>query len=322
MSVLKDVVGASRGLARELAERVLTGSGVTALARRCHRDSAVILAYHNILPSEAPPVGDRSLHLPRSMFARQLDLLVQTHRIVSLERLLRPGESDDTDSRPTAVLTFDDAYRGALTAGLEELRRRGLPCTVFVAPGKLGDQSLWWDEAAEAEGGHLDHETRSMLLSEYRGSRARIEPWLEERNADPPHLPPHARTVTESELSEVVSSFELTLGSHTWSHPHLPALARESTDTVEQELVASREWLEERFPGAFRRWLAYPYGAASDRLAATVASAGYGHAVLIDGGLCEPEMLDRRPRALPRFNVPSGLSLRGFRLRTAGLLLT
>src|SRR2546428_13985807 len=43
-------------------------------------------AYHNVVPDDCPPFGDRSLHLSHRAFVRQLDLLLSTHCIVPLDR--------------------------------------------------------------------------------------------------------------------------------------------------------------------------------------------------------------------------------------------
>lgn len=320
MSLLGRAGRVARGFAKELAERVLTGSGTTALARRYHRCSTVVLAYHNILPAGASPEGDRSLHLPRADFARQLDLLARTHRVVSFGKLIRSADPPAADSRPAAVLTFDDAYRGALTAGLEELISRDLPATFFVAPGRLGDRSFWWDQMAEAADGFTP-QTRAYLLRQLGGRQDRIEAWMRRRGLEPAVLSKHARSVTERELTAVADIPGVTLGSHTWSHPHLPELARGGADQLEEELDASRRWLEAKFPESFRPWLAYPYGAVSDEAETAAAESGYRYGVIVGGGLCGSDAPVRRPRRLPRFNVPAGLSLRGFQLRTSGLTL-
>src|SRR5690606_40922240 len=88
------------------------------------------------VPPEDAGQGDTSLHLPLPRFIQQIERVARTHEIVDLETTLSgPGH------RPRAVLTFDDAYRGAVTLALPELRKRGLPATVFVAPALLGQST-------------------------------------------------------------------------------------------------------------------------------------------------------------------------------------
>src|SRR5579872_99747 len=107
---------------RGVAERLLEWSGYAALSARRRSGSALVLSYHNIAPDHAPAIGDRSLHLPQSAFGRQLDWLVRNVEVVPLPAILDPGGGD---AKPRVAITFDDAYRGALTLGAAELRGRG-----------------------------------------------------------------------------------------------------------------------------------------------------------------------------------------------------
>jgi peptidoglycan/xylan/chitin deacetylase (PgdA/CDA1 family) len=104
------------------------------------------------------------------------------------------------------------------------------------------------------------------------------------------------------------------LASHTWSHPNLAAL---EPAELTAELTRPLAWLRDGFPEPLAV-LAYPYGRSSPQVEAAAAAAGYRAALRIDGGWLRSGR--GRTHALPRLNVPSGLSLQGFRLRTAGLL--
>lgn len=306
---------------KPLAEKGLVFSGLPRAARTLNSDTTAILVYHNVIPANASAVGDSSLHLARGRFAAELDLLTETHRVVSLDEFTEGRPTAAAGSRPKALVTFDDAYRGALTIGLEELGRRGLPCTIFVAPERLGDQSLWWDELAEAVGpAHSRYRSEVLRACEGRGESARQ--WLRQQGLECPTLPDYARTVAVGELAQSVAPTRVTIGSHTWSHPHLPNLALSSTKALEEELVKSRDWLAEHFPETFRPWLAYPYGAATKAVYEKAEEYHYEHAVVTKGGLCGPDVLEDRPFTIPRINIAAGLSIRGFQLRTAGLFLT
>ena len=50
---------------KRVVEDTLVGSGVAAIASGRLRGQTLILAYHNIIPDDVAPGGDRSLHLPR-----------------------------------------------------------------------------------------------------------------------------------------------------------------------------------------------------------------------------------------------------------------
>jgi peptidoglycan/xylan/chitin deacetylase (PgdA/CDA1 family) len=291
-------------------EALLLESGVSRVSRWARRSGTLVLAYHNILPEGVAPSGDRSLHLPVASFREQLDTLVETHDVVSLETALT---RDSGRPRPRVAITFDDAYRGALTVGLRELERRGLPATMFVAPGLLGVRSFWWDAIGRVDGRGLEENDRAHALFELAGQDGIIRDWAQSNGLEARDVPPEYQAVTEAELATALAFPGLTLGSHTWSHPNL---ARLSESEVEGELSRSLAWLQDRFVRV-TPLLAYPYGLSSATVETAAARVGYRSAFRVDGGW----MPRRTPSsyALPRFNVPAGISTDGFRLRLAGL---
>jgi peptidoglycan/xylan/chitin deacetylase (PgdA/CDA1 family) len=275
-------------------------------ARRRVRGRTLVLAYHDIVPRGERPGGDRPLHLRQEEFGAQLDILAAETDIISLAEV----DSGAPRERPRVVITFDDAYAGALTAGVEELSRRSLPATIFVAPGLLGKRELWWDALAAA--GVLTAGTRARLLHEFRGEDSRIRSWARASRIDLSALPEWAHGGTEEQLRGAVG-MGCSLAAHSWSHPNLATLQQ---DELRDELVRPLTWLRDRFPGALP-WMAYPYGLESPGVRIATRAAGYVGAFLIRGGWVTSGG-DRW--ALPRFNVSAGLSLAGFRLRLAGLL--
>ncbi|HEX6924574.1 MAG TPA: polysaccharide deacetylase family protein [Longimicrobiaceae bacterium] len=299
--------------AKRLIERSLVGAGLPKLARARRRADTLVLAYHNIVPRGETAVGDLSLHLPQSAFADQLDALLETHDIVPLTSILEEGDG----SRPRLALTFDDAYAGTVTAGIEEVARRGLPATIFVPPAFVGGGTFWWDEIADTRSGEVRPEVRAYCLWELKGRTPAIQAWAASAGIESNALPEHQRCAEESELVRVAGVPGLTLAAHTWSHANLAAL---EADELEEELVRPMAWLRERFAAPLP-WVTYPYGLHSPEVERATIAAGYRAAMRVDGGW----LLGPRPTAprsaLPRMNIPAGLSLRGFTLRTAGVKL-
>lgn len=101
---------------KHLVERGLVWSGAPRVALAGHRSRTLILAYHAIVPEGASPAGDTSLHLPQAQFAAQLDALAPGHDVVALADALAPPPP--RSSRPRVAITFDDAYQGAVSAGV------------------------------------------------------------------------------------------------------------------------------------------------------------------------------------------------------------
>lgn len=300
---------------KKAVEGLLSRSGAAALAERRRRPQTVILAYHNIVPSGERAVGDPSLHIDQSDFGDHLDWLLERRRIVALEDAMRERDAGAPPDAAEIVITFDDAYRGTMTAGLEELSRRGLPSTVFVPPGLLGSEGFWWDRLASAGGRPLDPDVRRHALEGLTGRTPEVLAWARAEGLAIRDVPDHARPVTEEELVSSLTT-GTTLGAHTWTHPNLTRL---DEDDVRRELGASRDWLRER-TDRYRSWLAYPYGMVDDACEA-VSEDLFDGALLVTGGAAVVKGSPVGPsHRVPRINVPRGLSLDGLALRLAGIL--
>ena len=250
-------------------------------------------------------VGDRSLHLPAEVFRAQLELILRTHEVAPLSDIL----NRTTSSRPAVAITFDDAYRGALTAGRAVLAEAGVPATFFVVPGLVG-QSFWWDEIPMSE------ELRQEILDRHAGRGQAVREQASQRGIILQVPPAHARAATEDELREALTTPGITFAPHSWSHPNL---ARLSGPDLRQELERPLEWLRSRFPiDRVLPLLAFPYGLSSVESRRETEAAGYEGAFAVSGGWIPRRQSD--PFSLPRLNIPDGLSSEGFGLRVAGAL--
>lgn len=299
----------ARSMVRTVAERVLGARPVVRGRLDGRRRQAFILAWHNIVPRGAAPAGERSLHTDQAAFGEQLDAITELLPVARLRDLLHADRPVDG---PVAVLTFDDAYAGALAAGGVELRRRGLTATVFVVPSLLG-RPFWWDAFADPRTGELGDALRERALTEWAGRDDRVRAGMSSLGRSASELPPHAAAADEELLREAARDGCFELASHTWSHPNLEALGPDERAT---EIRTGSHWLRERFPAAVPA-LALPYGRGA-RHAAEADGPDCRAVLRIEGGWAS---LDPRAfRILPRFNVPRGLSPGGLRLRLAGFL--
>jgi peptidoglycan/xylan/chitin deacetylase (PgdA/CDA1 family) len=292
-------------------ERGALWSGIPGALRRQRRGHVLILAYHNIVPEHAAAAGDVSLHLPQRKFAEQLDGLVRTHDIIPLATAL----AGYSGRRPAVVLTFDDAYEGAVTVGVSELQQRGLPATIFVAPSFLGGHDFWWDALTAPGKAALSPELRAWALEECAGRDAEVRARApHERQTPLTRAPSHARCAQEHDLVAAAAQRGITLGSHSWNHPNLPRL---DDAALESELTLPLAWLRERFTNVLPV-ISYPYGLSSERVESAARAACYSAGLRIEGGWLASGATTN-PFAVPRLDVPSGLSAAGFELRTAGV---
>lgn len=297
---------------KRAAELIAVSAGGRAIGRLRRRSQLLILAYHNVVPRGELPRGDRSLHLPQHTFGQQLDELLREHDVVPLGQLTNGGG----EGRPRVAITFDDAYAGALTAGVDELRRRGLPATVFVPPAFIGGRSFWWDDLAESFQGEIPGSLRDTWIIDLAGDEGPIREAAISRGLPrPAELPAWARAGTEDDLRRAAAYEGLSFGSHSWSHVNLAAV---DPARRRDELARSKAWLEAHVPESTIPWLSYPYGIESGETRAAAREAGYAASVRVTGGRFRPGAVP--VHALPRLNIPAGLSPAGFALRAAGLL--
>ncbi len=303
-----------RRAAKRVVERALVVSGVAAGRLKRMGPSAVILAYHNIVPRGEQPAGDLSLHLDQEAFGDQLDRVLETHDVVPLGRVLDdPGPGE----RPhRAAITFDDGYLGTLTAGVEELAARDLPATVFVCPGQLGLEGFWWDRLADPVTGIMLDRVRRHALTALQGRQDEVMGWASDSGLGAVEVPPHSHIADRDRLGHASADARIQYASHTWSHPNLAALAHSEVDI---EIGTTLEWLEASDLPAIP-WLAYPYGLAPGGTRERIAEEHRG-ALLVEGG---PARVRGGPphdlAMIPRVNVPRGLTNDGLALRLAGMV--
>ena len=297
-----------RSALRTLFEVMATGTGLTRAGRLVHRSRIAILAYHNVIDPAHAGRGDSSLHIPLPRFLEQLDVIRSTHGIVDLDGI----HDSAAGNRPRAVITFDDAYRGAVTLALPELIRREIPATMFVSPGLLGAEGTWWDLMAEA--GLLSNESRGSALRTGAGMGGPIT-----RRAfatsRPPELP-HSFGIADAEEIRRHCHTCISLGSHAWGHEYLPALER---TPLRETLQRTMQWLAEH-RGPVSKWLALPYGGASTTVTETAFITGHCGVLRIDGGLWSGSASGQGD--VPRINVPSGMTSRGLALRMSGVVVS
>ena len=289
---------------KRLLEVGLVRSGIARAARTTVGDRALILAYHNVVPDGERAAGERSLHITQRCFAAQLDAIGRAFQVVALDDLL--GGRAPRRGRVRVALTFDDAYAGAVTAGVDELARRGLPATMFVAPAFVGGRAFWWDMLADAHGGELPAGLRASALADHRGDTPRVLAALG-TDADRT-LPPHARCASLGQLQRAAGIPGISFGSHSWSHANL---ARLGSGELRVELHDSLTWLRENLAPVSAH-LSLPYGFGSPAVEAAAASEGYSSSLYIEGGWVN---VASRRFAVPRLNVAAGVSPEGLVLR-------
>jgi peptidoglycan/xylan/chitin deacetylase (PgdA/CDA1 family) len=152
----------------------------------------------------------------------------------------------DPPARRTLAVTFDDAFDSVRTRAAPILAELGLPATVFVPTNWPGRELMHWPEIGRWIGTRFEDELAPMSWDDLRSLSA--------------------------------SGWEI--GAHTCSHPRLPEI---DDGRIRQELEESRTVCEREI-GRPCRSIAYPFGAADDRVRAAAQRAGYDVAAGLSPG--------------------------------------
>lgn len=111
--------------------------------RRGFASQGVILMYHRIAEVDLDPW---SLCVTPQHFAEHLEALQKYAHPISLKQLAIAHQNGNIPDRAVAI-TFDDGYADNLHHAKPILERYGIPATVFVSTGYIGQQrEYWWDE--------------------------------------------------------------------------------------------------------------------------------------------------------------------------------
>jgi peptidoglycan/xylan/chitin deacetylase (PgdA/CDA1 family) len=294
-------------LVRDAAYRLTLATRYPAYRRR--HAGAAIFAFHNVAPDDGVPArSDHSLHITSSDFQDYLAVIADGYSVVPLAEI-----SDRVRQRRSvdglAALTFDDAYRGALTHGVRAMARRGLPSSVFVVSDAAAAPSpFWWDLLGAS--GAVPAAVRERAVNELRGDRCAV---LAQFPADDHELPPALMPATWHEV-RLAARDGCVVGSHTVSHRNLAAL---EAMALREELERSRAEIGAAM-GAPPNEVSYPYGLHNNLVIEAARKAGYRTGVTTRFALTTR---DDDPLALPRINVPAGISVPALECWAAGIRL-
>ena len=285
----------------------LSAVRLPALVRRLANGS-VILCYHNVVRERDSARGDPAVHLSYQQFAGQVRWLTNHYRVVTLGEIVR-RLARGLPLRGLVAVTFDDAYQGVFEHAWPLLLDIGIPATVFVVANTpaRGD-TYWWDRPGIA--GHASAAIRERWLTELGGDGDAIVATVPDARAADPATPECRPAGWDTIAACAEAGFAI--GVHSATHRTLPRL---SDDELAEEIVGSWETIRKE-TGAAAEFFAYPYGRWDARARDAIRRAGYRGAVTLDPGLVTREA---DPWALPRVNVPAGISGPAFECWCAGL---
>src|SRR3989344_495152 len=161
--------------------------------------TARILLYHRIADIQNDP---HLLAVSPENFNNQLKFLKENFKIISLAQLIQDIKTKRIQNDSVAI-TFDDGYADNLYNALPILEKHGIPATIFITTGKIGDDApFYWE-------GDYPEKDRGRCLN-------------------------------QEELNRLSSSKFIEIGAHTVSHPRL---SRISIEEQAKEIAESRQTL-------------------------------------------------------------------------------
>lgn len=318
-----------------LGKKTLFALGVHRLWLSLRRDQgAIILMYHSVPGPEARPwIDPRNATVPE-VFERQMRLLAERRKVVSLTELVDALEQGRNLATGSVVITFDDGYLDNCTIAAPILARLGLPASFFLATGYVNRGLPHWIDHLwslyrartagsldlRAHGGRTFELVRQpdvdasyallcgLLLDGDMESRGQLFAGLE-RQLQPSRQPPRLTLDWNDVRNLLAMSPGFQVGVHTCDHVALPTRGPER---IEQELQRCMADVRAQ-AGVDPPFFSFPYG-RSCRVSRERAAARFRAAVVTEPPARVQHGTDRF--ALPRVQAPDDPRL--FGLYTSG----
>ena len=148
-SVKRQAAQVARRVGKGTAALLLHYSGLrdvlSAVQRRAVGGRRVlILSYHRVVPDFAEEKRHSlyTLNIEQGTFRKHLEVLQETHDIVSLDEALSVLDGTRSANRDVAVITFDDGYRDVYTHAFPIMRDMRIPGIVYVPSSFVGTERV------------------------------------------------------------------------------------------------------------------------------------------------------------------------------------
>lgn len=321
---------------RHLLEGALQISGVGGLYARMRRvRGAVAFMYHSVAGTESAQWIDPCNRIDPETFAKQMRMLSQRRRVVSMTQLVETLGRGETPEAGTVAITFDDGYLDNLSVAAPILSELGLPATLYLPTGYVErGEPQWIDRLysafrtrsrhaltiSDAAGSPFDLRQRverqhayriisERLLATGADERRAILEAVEEQLR--PTAPPPRLTMNWDDVRQLVAEhLTIEIGIHTREHIDLTAC---DPATMEAEIRSCIEDVRREI-GVRPVHFSFPYGRWSTDAARLLRTLGLRSAV----GSSENCLLraGADPFRLPRVEAPA--SMPRFRFVTSG----
>jgi peptidoglycan/xylan/chitin deacetylase (PgdA/CDA1 family) len=258
------------------------------LMRLTARRAGIAVVYHSLATRTGDPESELVAPHGVDLFEAQLRHMAAAFRVVDATELPEAVARRRRGERFPAAVTFDDDLDSHVSLALPILQRVGVPATFFLTGATLnGPFSFWWErlqqvvdfdgqrlaEVFAAVGAAPPDARRTGTIHELGLLVERLDP--AERASfdevlDDPAVMPKVGLPAER-VRSLVEAAGTSFGFHTRRHHYLPTLDDEALAEAFEE---GRPELEE-LVGQRLTAIAYPYGAADERVAAAARRAAF-----------------------------------------------
>lgn len=319
---------------RKLTLASLRLVGACAMLRQRRRGTVSVLMFHGVaadVEGAWKPLRERA---SVQALERYMAVLGRHYRFVSLEAAVEMIAGRRPFEPNSLVLSFDDGYRNNLTRAWPVLKRFGAPMALFLPSGKIAERSVFAFDRMDYALQHIpgdelrlesDGFAQTLRLKPreaLRSSFAALREALKQRLGDDleygevvtrlvrqceeragrsleafKEADEFSALLSWDEVRQLAEQPDVEIGSHTVDHTRL-GFADEPT--VRDQLSRSRREIEAA-SGRPCRFLAYPNGSYTARVARLAEEAGYVAALATEEGTNPPNhpLMALRRLALP-----------------------
>lgn len=296
------------------------------------RTRPVILMYHRVGQTTPDPWR---LSVRATKFRDQMQWLAKHRRVMAMQAFVEQHAAGALP-RDAVAITFDDGYADNANLAQPILKEAGLPATLFVVSGAIGQrQPFWWDSLARLVLSGSSECDASLMIGgdeapmRWQGEQVAHGSWHSDL---PPQGPREAaylaiwrrlqrisederqsallslrnilgeedsaadRAMDGAELADLAGAGVFAIGGHSVTHPALSAL---SSADLHAEVRGSLDFCR-TLTGQGPIGFAYPYGDLNSAVREAVIAAGFAWACATRRAAVRPD--DDR-FALPRLGV-------------------
>ena len=294
---------AYKTISRKILFPLAMSMRVDKLLQRITGNSLLNVMYHGVTSENTTYFSPR--HVVVTDFERQIAYYKKNFDIISIDEAFRRMRNNDTFSRKTITISFDDGFANNLTTALPILEKYNVPATFFISSicaENDGNHVLWPEFIAalkyftQIDTNSLSDDIKAMPYHErdaYLGDLENAHKVLDKLRLLPNDI---WKLLDKAQLIELSKSKIVTIASHGHNHYNLGQI---ESEFAKYELEHSKTLLESAIQKEINH-IAYPDGSYTGLVKDLAEKAGYTGQMAVKYKLQE-DKTDQR--ILDRFGI-------------------